>query len=613
MFRKTLQFKLLIFLGLIVVISLAINTTAYYATLRLENFGALINEVGALRKNTYAMAFVLINDFDQKEYQSKKNYQSEFITKLVTYEKPFIGDDKEIIVKTKTVIDMWFNDVVVLLDQKSLSKQSFNAAESKLIYNFTLAVDDLVLSFEKKNGANIETIRSFNLLIVVISILVAVILIIYTYRTVLIPITKLKNGIKHITLGNFNYKIQLNSKDEFEQLANAFNDMSDNLYIFHNKLDRKVKEKTLSLIKSKHKLKFLYKTTALIHKTTSISDKMNKFLRLSKYFTNADALCIRLSDKDGNCKQIEAQIGLDEKFLNDSICILHKDCLDNFTQSVKCESRKDYCIFCNFTTIKTFELKTSNSKLGILTLFFKEKKELSSDNSELIKLLCTHISIALENNKLLLENQVIEVYKERNRISQVLHDDIAQTLSYMSIELQRLNKACVNKDYKKQEHILTQIDSALKEAYDGVRELLNSYRLNFTLKAFDDVLFEVCNSFTKRCGIGVKIKHTSLLCKFLTQLQISQIYFILQESLTNIRKHAKSTLVELVIFDKENFIIQFDIIDYGVGFDINKVDINNHVGLSIMQERALSIGATFNVSSNLNEGTKISLQVKVKN
>ena len=86
---------------------------------------------------------------------------------------------------------------------------------------------------------------------------------------------------------------------------------------------------------------------------------------------------------------------------------------------------------------------------------------------------------------------------------------------------------------------------------------------------------------------------------------------IVQESLANTRKHAQAQTVR-VLLTCHHDIYGLLIEDDGVGFE-NTARVGNpgeHVGLSIMEERAHKLGATLNIESEPGEGTRVELTYK---
>ncbi len=87
----------------------------------------------------------------------------------------------------------------------------------------------------------------------------------------------------------------------------------------------------------------------------------------------------------------------------------------------------------------------------------------------------------------------------------------------------------------------------------------------------------------------------------------TQIMHIIQESLSNIRKHAQASLVKVRV--ARNFgAIAIEVQDDGVGFDtINEPNVQSdrHVGLKIMRERAHRVGGECQITSKIGEGTRV--------
>jgi two-component system nitrate/nitrite sensor histidine kinase NarX len=87
-----------------------------------------------------------------------------------------------------------------------------------------------------------------------------------------------------------------------------------------------------------------------------------------------------------------------------------------------------------------------------------------------------------------------------------------------------------------------------------------------------------------------------------------QLLFIVQEALSNIRKHAKAKAVRIEVTNAQDF--ELSVQDDGCGFDLSAsgVQPEQHVGLTIMKERATRLGARLAVTSDAT-GTRVSLRL----
>ena len=87
----------------------------------------------------------------------------------------------------------------------------------------------------------------------------------------------------------------------------------------------------------------------------------------------------------------------------------------------------------------------------------------------------------------------------------------------------------------------------------------------------------------------------------------TQIYYIIQEAMTNIIKHSKATYAEVFIEGKYDF-LYIKVIDNGIGISRDNLNFKDQFGISSMQERTDRVGGIFNIE-NINQGTKIEVIV----
>lgn len=151
----------------------------------------------------------------------------------------------------------------------------------------------------------------------------------------------------------------------------------------------------------------------------------------------------------------------------------------------------------------------------------------------------------------------------------------------------------------------------MQECYEDVRELLLNFRTKITHNEFNDAVERLIARFRQQTQIDT-VTDWQDNGPLLTAEQQLQFIFILQESLSNIRKHAQATQVNVSFHNQDDFEMKIE--DNGCGFDtadLNDFAENGHVGLNIMFERAQRIHADLNVSSQPGH-TKISLLLPKK-
>jgi two-component system nitrate/nitrite sensor histidine kinase NarX len=197
------------------------------------------------------------------------------------------------------------------------------------------------------------------------------------------------------------------------------------------------------------------------------------------------------------------------------------------------------------------------------------------------------------------------VAQERNFIARELHDSIAQSLAFLKIQLQLMREAVDVGEPKRIERVLGEIDAGVRECYGDVRELLVHFRTRAQGEDIEPALETTLRKFEHQSGLPATLDMQGHGIALPADLQI-QVLHIVQEALSNVRKHARATRVWLRVQQRPQW--RFEVRDDGIGF-LPEADVDDEmrVGLRIMTERAERICATLDVVSTPGRGTSIIL------
>ena len=197
----------------------------------------------------------------------------------------------------------------------------------------------------------------------------------------------------------------------------------------------------------------------------------------------------------------------------------------------------------------------------------------------------------------------IAVLEERSVIARELHDSIAQSLSYLRIQVARLEKNQLAPD--DQAEIVNELKSGLSSAYKELRELISAFRLKIDERGFQTALVETADEFRRRCNLEIECQN-SLPPTLLSANEEIHILRIIREALANIEKHANATAVKinasLSIADQ----VVVTVVDNGIGIG-DKKSPDNHYGLIIMEDRARSLGGTVEIADGDSKGTVVTV------
>jgi signal transduction histidine kinase len=222
--------------------------------------------------------------------------------------------------------------------------------------------------------------------------------------------------------------------------------------------------------------------------------------------------------------------------------------------------------------------------------------------------LADQVVITLEHASMMSKLQAAAVAQERYRIAREMHDSLAQVLGYLSLQMQTLE---VLVKQRNQDGLLAELSTARKTinaAQDDVRESILSLR---TTLSDDLLLLTALEQYVEAFGIqtGIDVQFTNEVQEpvHLSPLAETELVRIVQEALTNIRKHAQAHHVQMCV-TSDHQRLHIHIADDGIGMSTQEV-IGSHFGLQTMHERAQAIHGELSIVSELGQGTTVTLSV----
>jgi signal transduction histidine kinase len=214
-----------------------------------------------------------------------------------------------------------------------------------------------------------------------------------------------------------------------------------------------------------------------------------------------------------------------------------------------------------------------------------------------------------------LSHQILTVQEEeRKRISRELHDEIAQTLTGINVQLANL-KAATTTNAKGLQRKIGSTQRLVEKSVD----IVHRFARNLRPTLLDDLglipaLHSFMKDFTKRTGIRIHLTaFSSDRSDHLESAKRTALYRVAQEALTNVARHAHANCVNVTIQKLAQF-ITMEITDNGRGFEVDRVLIakgNNRLGVLGMRERVQMVGGQFDLKSTPGTGTTIRAQIPV--
>ncbi len=235
------------------------------------------------------------------------------------------------------------------------------------------------------------------------------------------------------------------------------------------------------------------------------------------------------------------------------------------------------------------------------------KRQYTSRQRNLLTTIAGQVSLVLENYQLVAELESKTMLEERSRLARELHDGLAQNLGFLKLQLAQIKNTYQKEDYKRMEEFIDMSYKVVSEAYIDTREAIDGLRIDTQEGNFIYWVEQVVNEFMQINQIDVQIFVSPDLPELSSEIQV-QLIRILQEALSNIRKHSQAGKVEIrCLYDGEWFSIE--ITDDGIGFQPEEVYGVSRHGLEGMHERTDLIGADFNIDSYPDHGTTVRIRL----
>ena len=159
--------------------------------------------------------------------------------------------------------------------------------------------------------------------------------------------------------------------------------------------------------------------------------------------------------------------------------------------------------------------------------------------------------------------------------------------------------------------MLARVGQITRTLHDSLRELLANYRLKIDERGLVPAVAGMVERFSQETGINVYF-HNECRKLSLTPLQESQIFHIVKEALSNIRKHSHACNARILLTNDSHGGYTLLIEDDGEGIaPVSESRPGEHIGLSVMRERAERLPGELTIESEPGEGTRIVLSFPV--
>ena len=593
---------------------------------QLDGGAAAVNEAGRMRMQAYRMALTIaLGETRLLREQIDEFDGSIELLRNGDPERPlFVPWDEGVRRQFVTVAGDWSRNRARWLDAVPLSGDEVLAQA----HGFVADIDALVIGIESHMARWTTILYLLQISVLATTLLVAALLIYAGYVFVLEPVGRLKQAIERIEQGDFEARVEHPTSDEFGTLAQGFNGMADNLQSMYRGLEHKVSEKTRELEEKRERLEGLYEVSALLAQATTLEQLAQGFARSVARIARADAITVRWSGQDNRSYLMLAAHGMPQTLVDAEQCLARGQChcavgefaddpaggLRVVTLAGADESAHPGtvgtpplpCAQAGYKTVVNVPVRQHERLMGEVDLFYSAHAQPTPALRSLLEALASHLASAMENLRVNALEKEAAVAQERVYLARELHDSIAQSLAFIKIQVQLMRDAVREAQLEDAQAILEEIDAGVRESYGDVRELLLHFRTRANAEDIEPALATTLRKFEHQSGIAATLTMHGEGLPLAPDCQI-QVLHILQEALSNARKHARATHVRLDVEQQPAW--RFSLHDDGVGFVADDERDETHVGLRIMHERAQRLGATLAIRSQPGAGCTVVLSL----
>ena len=354
-----------------------------------------------------------------------------------------------------------------------------------------------------------------------------------------------------------------------------------------------------------------------------------------KTVLGGDAAHIYLLDSESQTLKLETSVDAPASFVTEESTIGVGECVcgqaafsvqpvvaldvnsDARATRVACK-RHGYC------AVASVPLRSRDRAMGTLTVTSCADREFAPADLEMMTTLGNQLGAAIENAQFYgeMERRVQElssrmehlaIVQERERISREIHDGLAQALALLNMRVNVASSLLVAGQTDQARKELDEAAQVIDAANRDVREAITALRLTAPKGAgFVPTLREFVLDFGLRNNLSTDFAAPDgARAVVLAPLAEAQLMRIIQEALTNVRKHARAQRAGVTLA-RRGARLAASIQDDGQGFDMDAVlrgQNRKNFGLTTMQERAGSIGGFLDVQTQIGGGTRISVSV----
>jgi two-component system NarL family sensor kinase len=265
----------------------------------------------------------------------------------------------------------------------------------------------------------------------------------------------------------------------------------------------------------------------------------------------------------------------------------------------------DAAATCGLRYHASIPLSFQGRPLGIINVTGPSWRELTPEELRLLSTIAHQVGIAIERAHLAEESNRLARAEERARIAREIHDTLAQGLTAIALQIEGALPHLGSDPERARARLERALQTARESLEEARRSVLELRGGPLAGKPLAEALSALARAFTSETGVRVQTRVIGH--RVLPASMEAELLRIAQESLANVRRHARATEVRIVLRLNSRR-AHLSIRDNGRGFDPSA---GRETGLGIlgMRERAKLMGGRLSLESRPDAGTRVAVAV----
>lgn len=631
LFKRSLLLRAGLTMASIVLLALVSMSSSIVIAEMLRGQAAAINQAGSLRMQSFAITTRLLAgagegdlSYGRAVARAVQEYEERLNNPRLTDVLPGNPED-ELRATYDRLVQEWQSDIKPLMSVYLYNAEPGPYAAASVghpdiaplkhllvtrIQTYVQHIDHFVSLLEQVTEAKVAWLRLIQGVSLFLTLAVVYLAMYLLHTDVIAPLRDLLLSAERARRGDFSARVRHSDEDELGRLGHAFNVMAEDLSKIYDDLESRVRDKTAALERRNRSLELLYHTiTQLAEGPLSDATYAVLLKRIERVLGfGPSVICLTEGVGDRAFRlAATARAGRNGASLCDQATCA--DCLGHAEAQLReiGPERSKRRVF-------AAPLMDQKQNYGVLQMEIPEGTEFDIWQEQLLETIGRHIGIALGARHRASQSRRLALIEERTVIARELHDSLAQSLSYLKIQVSRLQSSLKHGDNARHSQaVLDELREGLNGAYRQLRELLTTFRLKIDGRGLSPALEATVEEFRNRVAtrgrdgaLDIALDNRLAGCPLSVNEEI-HILQIVREALSNVARHARASRADVALHcDGRAVTVIVD--DDGIGFAPLPGGAPHHYGLVIMQERAHGLGGDIAVRRRAEGGTHVELR-----